>query len=125
MFTVSDQSQQVTDDKLRTISAPRSLNGRPDHFEAIGQIGRFHTMASDPIAYGLVEQILACELAIVRCGICILVIRHDDHQRKLLDRSHVDTFVERPGGSASVSEARCADNTRLAAKSTRHQARRQ
>ena len=121
MFTVADKAQQVAHDKLRTTPAARGLDGRPDHFQAIGQIGRLHTMASHPITYRLVEQILACELAIVRRGIRILVICHNDHQGKLLDRGHIDPFVKRPGRGAAVAETRRTDNTCLPAKSARHQ----
>ncbi len=121
MLAVPDQPQEIANHELGAAPIACGLHSRFHHIEAGAEIKPVDAVSGDPVTNRLVEQILAGELARVRRGVGVLVVRHDNDERKFFDGGGVQSFVEGPGRCPAIPDACRPDDAGLALQAAREQ----
>ena len=71
-----------------------------------GQIGAVDRAAFVTVAFRAIDEIRAGELAIVRRGVSVMIVRRDDDQRHMLDRGDIHPFVRRASLHPAFADGR-------------------
>ena len=88
----------------------RGLHSESQGLETGHRVGAVAFEASDAVSGGFVEEVGADELAVVRCGVSVLVVGHHDDEREVFDRGHVDALVKGTGRGATVADGSDPDH---------------
>ena len=105
MFAVAAKTQQAADDHLRAAAFARPADRRGQDAQAILKIGAIDGMGGDAVTAGLVGQIMAGKLAVVRRGVGVLIVGDDQNQRQTFHRRLVQGFMKCARGSGAVADA--------------------
>ena len=97
VLAMPGQPQAVCHDHLRTVTLPGPRNRVARHPEAFPHVGAVHRVALHAVADRPVDQIVAGKLAMIRCGVGVLIVRHHHHDRQLFYGGKIQAFVKCAG----------------------------
>ena len=120
MFAVSGKPQDGSDNQLRRTSGARTFNGATDYLEARAEIRSIKAVAFKTITNRAIDQVMARELAIIWCGIGIMIICRDDNQRHLFYCGDIHPLMKGTGLHPAFADGRQADEAFLSLESFGH-----
>src|ERR1043166_9055590 len=93
MFPMTRQTQNGCDNQLRWAAGAGTFYRRADNVEALCQISAVHFVTFEAVTAGAIDQLVTREFALVRGGIRVMIVGGDDHQRHMLDRRNIQSFM--------------------------------